>query len=117
MSEHLHRLLGDLERQARARFDDVSVATAAPVDFSAYKHRPVAFVVADHDLVGRRARPGTGPVNAHAVACELLETHARDIQYAIGRDVARRIVHLVSRTKGYPPERHDANVFLAIVAR
>src|SRR3954451_3215068 len=42
--DNLSRLLGDLERQARARFAD-SVSTAAPVDFSAYRGRPTAFVL------------------------------------------------------------------------
>lgn len=44
MSDQLHRLLGDLERQARARFTD-AVATATPVDFSLYVGHPVAFVL------------------------------------------------------------------------
>jgi hypothetical protein len=44
MSEHLHRLLGDLERQARARFDVAPVPVAA-ADFSAYKYRPADFVL------------------------------------------------------------------------
>jgi hypothetical protein len=42
--DNLSRLLGDLERQARARFDE-AVSPVAPVDFSAYHGRPVAFVL------------------------------------------------------------------------
>jgi hypothetical protein len=43
MRDQLHRLLGDLERQERARFTD-AVATAT-VDFTPYVGRPVAFVI------------------------------------------------------------------------
>ena len=60
----------------------------------------VAVVITDHHFVGRRARPRFRARHAHAVFALLSEFHVGDVEYAVGRDVARGVVHLVENLLG-----------------
>ena len=55
----------------------------------------IAVVITNHHFVGWRARPCLCAGCDHPVLAFLFEIHTRDIEYAVGCDVAGRVMHLV----------------------